>query len=78
MNREVVGKAILDEAGRLGQEIHAMAISTTHVHIVVDVIDEPIETAVAMTPNQIRHGIGPIGTGPNEMDCPGRTRALFL
>ena len=24
-----------------------MAISTTHVHVVVDVIDEPIETAVA-------------------------------
>jgi len=46
-NCETVGKAILDEAGRLGQEIHAMTISTTHVHIVVNVIDEPIETAVA-------------------------------
>ena len=49
VNRKVVQKAILDEAGRLGQEIHTMtmAISTTHVHMVVDVIDEPIETAVA-------------------------------
>lgn len=46
-NREPVRKAILDEAGRLGQEIHAMAIATTHVHMVVDAIDEPIETAVA-------------------------------
>ncbi len=47
VNRKVVQKAILDEAGRLGQEVHTMAISTTHVHMVVDVIDEPIETAVA-------------------------------
>ena len=46
-NRESAGKAILVEAGRLGQEILAMAILTTHVHIVVDVIGEPIETAVA-------------------------------
>jgi REP element-mobilizing transposase RayT len=46
-NRESVRKAILDEAGRLGQENYAMAISTTHVHMVVGVIDEPIETAVA-------------------------------
>ena len=47
VNRSVVRKAILHEAGRLGQENHAMAISTTHVHMVVDVIDEPIETSVA-------------------------------
>jgi len=47
LNCEIAQKAIMDEAGRLGQEIHAMAISTTHVHMVVDVIDEPIETAVA-------------------------------
>jgi len=46
-NRELVRRAILEEAGRLGQEIQAMAISTTHVHMVVDVIDELIETAVA-------------------------------
>jgi REP element-mobilizing transposase RayT len=46
-NRESAEKAILDEAERLGQEILAMAISTTHVHLVVDAIGEPIETAVA-------------------------------
>ncbi|MHC4649174.1 MAG: transposase [Planctomycetota bacterium] len=46
-NREWVRRAILDEAGRLGQEVVVMAISTTHVHMVVDVIDEAIETAVA-------------------------------
>ncbi|MHC4153685.1 MAG: transposase [Planctomycetota bacterium] len=46
-NRERVRRAILDEAGRLGQEIVVMAISTMHVHMVVNVIDEPIETAVA-------------------------------
>lgn len=46
-NCELVRAAILDEAGKLGQEVCAMAISTTHVHMVVDVIDEAIETAVA-------------------------------
>jgi hypothetical protein len=46
-NGEIVRKAILDEAQRLGQEVHAIAIATTHVHMVVDVIDEPIETAIA-------------------------------
>jgi REP element-mobilizing transposase RayT len=46
-NCELVRKGILEEAGRLGQEVRAMAISTTHIHIVVDAIDEPIETAVA-------------------------------
>ena len=46
-NGEVVRKAILDEAKKLGQKIYAMTVATTHVHMVVDVIDEPIETAVA-------------------------------
>ena len=46
-NGEAVRKAILDEAKRLGQKIYAMTAATTHVHMVVDVIDEPIETAVA-------------------------------
>jgi REP element-mobilizing transposase RayT len=45
-NRERVRRAILDEAGRLGQKVLVMSISTTHVHMVVNVIDEPIETAV--------------------------------
>ena len=47
VNGAVIRNAILDEAERLGQKIHAIAIATTHVHMVVDVIDEPIETAVA-------------------------------
>ena len=47
VNRETVRKAIVDEATRLGQRIHAMVIGATHVHIVVDVIDESVETAVA-------------------------------
>jgi REP element-mobilizing transposase RayT len=46
-NRESVKNAILDEAKRLGQDVLAMSISATHVHMVVDVIDEPIETSVA-------------------------------
>lgn len=44
---ETAGKAILDEAERLGQKILAIAILTTHVHMVLDVTDVPIETAVA-------------------------------
>ena len=46
-NGELVRKAILDEAEILGQKVYAMTVSPTHVHIVVDVIDELIETAVA-------------------------------
>jgi REP element-mobilizing transposase RayT len=46
-NSELVRKAILDEAKILGQEVYAMAVSPTHVHIVVDAINELIETAVA-------------------------------
>jgi REP element-mobilizing transposase RayT len=46
-NRELVRKAILEEAVTLGQEVHALAVSTTHIHIVGGVNDEPIETAAA-------------------------------
>jgi len=46
-NRKSVRKSIMNESVRLGQEIHAISISTTHAHIVVNVIDEPIETVVA-------------------------------
>ena len=46
-SRELVRKAILDEAEILGQEIYAISVSATHVHIAAGVINEPIETAVA-------------------------------
>ncbi len=46
-NCEVVREAVSDESKSLGQNILAMAITATHAHMVVDVIDEPIETAVA-------------------------------
>jgi REP element-mobilizing transposase RayT len=46
-NYEPVRQAILEEAVILGQKVYAIAISTTHIHIVVSAIDELIETAVA-------------------------------
>ena len=40
--REIVRKAIENEARRLEQEIYALTVCSNHVHIVVDNIDEPI------------------------------------
>ena len=45
--QEVVRKAILREAKNLGQKIYAIAVCTNHIHVVVDCIDEAIETVVA-------------------------------
>lgn len=47
VNGEIVRKAIADEAVWLGQRVYAMSVAATHVHMVVDAIDETIETAVA-------------------------------
>lgn len=41
--REIVRKAIENEAGMLGQEIYAPSVCSNHVHVVVDNIDEPID-----------------------------------
>ena len=63
-NRELVRKAIFEEAARLGQKIHAMAISTTHIHLVLGVTDELIETAVARykrAATKALRGIGVVG-----------------
>lgn len=41
-NRQIVRKAILKEAERLGQTIYSMAVCSNHVHIVANRIDEKI------------------------------------
>ncbi len=42
-SRQVVKDAILKEAKELGQEIHAISVRSTHVHIVGSWVDEKIE-----------------------------------
>jgi len=45
--QEVVREAILEEAERTGQNIFAISVQATHVHIVAETIEELIETVVA-------------------------------
>jgi REP element-mobilizing transposase RayT len=40
-SRTIVRQAILKEAERLGQVIYSLAVCSSHVHLVVGVIDEP-------------------------------------
>jgi len=45
--QEVARKAIFGEAENLGQKIYAVAVCANHIHMVVDCVDETIETIVA-------------------------------
>ncbi len=45
--REIVSAAIYNEAGRMGQKIYAISVCPHHVHLVVDCIEETIESTAA-------------------------------
>ena len=40
--KEIVRKAIVSEAEKLGQRIYALAVCSNHVHVVADNIDEAV------------------------------------
>ncbi len=46
-NREIITKAILEEAKKTGQTILASAVCSNHIHIVVDCVDETIAVIAA-------------------------------
>ena len=45
--REIVEKAILEQAKKIGQEVLAIAVCSNHVHVVANRIDKTIEEIVA-------------------------------
>ena len=45
-HRETVKQAIYEKANRINQEIHALAVRSNHIHIVVDYIQMPIGLVV--------------------------------
>jgi len=44
--KNIVLKAIMEEARKLGQEVHSIAVCTNHVHMVVSYISDGIEKSV--------------------------------
>ena len=46
-DKEIVRQAILQEAGRIGQKLEALAVCTNHVHLVAGLSGESIERVVS-------------------------------
>jgi REP element-mobilizing transposase RayT len=44
--KDIVRKAIMEEAHKLGQKVHSIAVCTNHVHMVVSYIRDGIEKSV--------------------------------
>jgi len=47
-HRVIVEKAIYEKAHRLNQQIHALAVRSNHVHLVVDYIPRPLGSIVKL------------------------------
>jgi len=52
--REIVRKAILNEAEKLGQKIYSLAVCSNHVHLVAGYISDPINEVVGYYKNTAR------------------------
>jgi len=52
--REIVRKAILHEAKKLGQKIYSLAVCSNHVHLVAGYISGPINEVVGYYKNAAR------------------------
>jgi REP element-mobilizing transposase RayT len=53
-HREIVRRAIINKARQINQKIHAIAVCSNHVHIVVDCANESIEKVVSYYKNAAR------------------------
>lgn len=59
--REIVRQAITKQAEMLKQQIYALAVKSSHIHIVAEYIPQPIATIVAYYKNAARLALKTVG-----------------